>query len=66
MELRPQASAGFAPTNGASQVSVLRTAAVIAAVAASAVAQLQFAELGKRALPPDRDDTRSTLAAPVS
>src|SRR5262245_9439228 len=43
----------------------LLAAAVLAALAQSAPAQLQFDELGKRGLPPDRDDTRAVARGDV-
>lgn len=42
------------------QTSILFTAAVMAAVASSAPAQRQLEELGKRGLPPRKDNTRAT------
>ncbi len=65
MKLRPQAPARCPSSRSVSQVSVLLTAAVIAAVAASAAAQRQFEELGKRGLPADRDSTRATVLGDV-
>ena len=65
MKLRPQVSARSPSAPCGSQVSVLLTAAVMAAVAASAAAQRQFEELGKRGLPAGRASTRSTVLGDV-
>ncbi len=65
MKLRAQVSARLQSSPCASQVSVLLTAAVMAAVAASAAAQRQFEELGKRGLPAGRDITFSSVLGDV-
>ena len=47
------------------QVSVLLTTAVMAAIATSVAAQLQFEELSKRGLPAGSQETQSTVLGDV-
>ena len=65
MKLRPPASAHCPSSHRVTQGSFLLTAAVMTVVAASAAAQRQFEELGKRGLPAAEDQTTSTVLGDV-
>ena len=61
MKRRPPASSRSPSSHRAMHVSSMLAAAVIATVAASASAQRQFEELGKRGIPADKQMLRSTV-----
>ena len=65
MRTCPQASTRVPSSPRVARLSLLLLAAVVAAVAGSAVAQPQFAELGKRHLPMDSDSTQAVAYGDV-